>query len=292
MIIEIKKITRFIAITCLLCVFFNSCRVEKRVYRKGYHVVWNHKKPSQTHTTELAKIPRQESQADLAVSSESPIDLIAEKKSSVLVLDKDTCGDKLLLQNADELIVKITEIDDNFIKYKRCDNLNGPTYSISKNKVALITYANGVKEVILQQAPVYVPSESKQPVKKDVPAKTNYLGLLSLVAHIAASIGSSAISNPATAGSSVLFIVLLWIAAIIMAYSALFQFKNEPGKYKGKWMPVVVIIFNAIGFLIAGLFFSGYGGATGVALILFLIGFVMVGVLIAGLLPKPQPTRN
>jgi hypothetical protein len=275
----------------VIAVLLGSCSIEKRIYRKGYHVVLAHKKVKELHTPEVVKL-KQDVTPEVMASNETKAELIPIKRSPLLVLDKDTCGDKLLLQNADELFVKVIEIDDQSIKYKRCDNLSGPTYSIAKSKVALITYVNGTKEVIQNQAPSYVPTEKKVYNRSEEPPKTNMLGLASLIAHIVVSVGSSAILNPTTAGASVLLLILLWIVAIIMAYVALFQFKNEPGKYKGKWMPVVVIIFNAVGFLLAGLIFTGYGGATGVALILFLLGFLMIGILIAGLLPKPQPTRN
>jgi hypothetical protein len=286
--------TRFIYSFFLLCIsltFFVSCKVEKRHYRKGYHVVWNHKRIKEQPKTELVKVG-EEIKPELIVAKDVDPEIISVKRDPFLVLDKDTCGDKLLMQNADELFVKVIEIDDQNIKYKRCDNLNGPTYSISKAKVAMITYVNGTKEVIQNQAPSYVPSAAKVYNKPVEPPKTNMTGLASLIAHIVVSIAIRSIANPAMAGGSVLLILLLWLAAMIMAYVALFQFKNEPGKYKGKWMPVVVIVFNAVGFLLAGLIFTGYGGATGLALILFLIGFLMIGILIAGLLPKAQPPKN
>lgn len=287
-----RKPLIFITVLFFLAqLFFVSCRVEKRIYRKGYHVVWNHKKNSGYGKSEVAQLHKIDIKPDLMVSSESSPEIIPVKKTPLLVLDSDTCGDKLLLQTADELLVKILEIDENFIKYKRCDNLNGPTYSIFKSKVALITYANGTKEVIQQQPPTYKPA-GRPTVTQDAPPKTNPLGLVSLLGHIVLSIASQAIIYGTAAPGMLAFILLAWIAVIVMAYAAIFQFKNEPGKYKGRWMPVVVIVFNAIGFLLFGLIFTGYGGATGLALIFFLMAILMFGILIAGLLPKPQPTKN
>ncbi len=276
---------------CFAELFFISFRVEKRIYRKGYHVVWNHKKTKEPKKTEVAQVSNPEGKPDLIAANENSLEVIPIKKAPLLVLGADTCGDKLLLQTADELSVKILEIDESFIKYKRCDNLNGPTYSISKNRVALITYANGTKEVIQQQAPTYKP-QGKPSVSQDAPPKTNPLGLVSLLGHIVLSIASQAVIYGTGAPGTVAFLLLAWIAIIVMAYTAIFQFKNEPGKYKGRWMPVVVIIFNAVGFLLFGLIFTGYGGATGLAMIFLLIGLLMFGILIAGLLPKPQPTKN
>jgi hypothetical protein len=58
------------------------------------------------------------------------------------------CQDVLSLKNGTEIKVKVVEIDQDFIKYKRYDNLNGPLIWISKSDVGLITYENGTKDVI------------------------------------------------------------------------------------------------------------------------------------------------
>jgi hypothetical protein len=63
------------------------------------------------------------------------------------------------MRNGDEQLVKVIEISDREIKYKRCDFLNGPTYTISKNKVYLIEYANGIKEHVV----TYPEDESNSP---------------------------------------------------------------------------------------------------------------------------------
>lgn len=51
--------------------------------------------------------------------------------------------DKLYKQNGDMLQVKITEVSDRTIRYKRSDNLEGPVYSINRNEVSKIQYENG-----------------------------------------------------------------------------------------------------------------------------------------------------
>ncbi len=56
--------------------------------------------------------------------------------------------DILSLKKGGVLKTKVVEIDKEFIKYKRFDNLSGPTIWISKVDVNLITYENGTKEVI------------------------------------------------------------------------------------------------------------------------------------------------
>ena len=54
--------------------------------------------------------------------------------------------DVMFLQNGDEVQVKVLEILDNELIYKRWDNLDGPSYRAKKNDVFMVKYANGTKE--------------------------------------------------------------------------------------------------------------------------------------------------
>jgi hypothetical protein len=56
--------------------------------------------------------------------------------------------DILIKRNGDELEVKVLEINLDEIRYKRFDNLEGPTISIAKNEVFMIKYENGTKVTI------------------------------------------------------------------------------------------------------------------------------------------------
>lgn len=56
--------------------------------------------------------------------------------------------DQLYKKDNTKLLVKITEINPDEIKYKLFDNQSGPTYVVAKNEVSLIVYENGQHEVI------------------------------------------------------------------------------------------------------------------------------------------------
>lgn len=56
--------------------------------------------------------------------------------------------DQLFKKDNSKLLVKITEISPEEIKYKLYSNLNGPTYVVSKNEVSLVIFENGQHEVI------------------------------------------------------------------------------------------------------------------------------------------------
>jgi len=295
-----RSITVFLTLITVL-VLFNSCSVEKRIYRKGYHVVWNNK-----HSNEIKKNERlnttkillsQESSAEEAVVSTSrEADLLPFIRKPIVIIDKDTCGDVLLLQNADEIAVKILEIDERNIKYKRCDNVNGPTYSISKSRVALIKYANGTKEVVMPE-PNYKVAEQDKPPKPEMPRKVNPLGLASLLLYLLGSIFLRGLTASMLSGSMLVLLLILSIAPLIMAYISLFQFKREPSRYKGKWMPITVVCIYLAAFLLLALFLTALGvssgGGAGIFVAISLIFFfVLLGVLIAALVPNATPPTN
>ena len=65
--------------------------------------------------------------------------------SSILTLNAQ---DRIVFRNADEVKAKVISITDNDVTYIAWDNLEGPSYTISKNNILFIEYKNGKKEVI------------------------------------------------------------------------------------------------------------------------------------------------
>lgn len=125
-----------IIITCL----FQNCTVQKRIHQKGYYV--SHKK----HTNNLKSknensTPVNDNYLIAGLNNELSYGLIKK------ILPADTCGDILIFNDSTHLAVKVLEITDQIIKYKRCDNFNGPNYSTNKNKIATIVYSGGAREV-------------------------------------------------------------------------------------------------------------------------------------------------
>lgn len=66
---------------------------------------------------------------------------------SNLVSSESSC-DIIMLKNGDEIEAKVTEIGSYEIKYKLCDNLEGPVYTKPKNEIFKIKYANGTSTLI------------------------------------------------------------------------------------------------------------------------------------------------
>ena len=61
--------------------------------------------------------------------------------------------DTLHFRNGSQITGKVIEITSVLVKYKKTDNIDGPTYSDLKNDLASITYKNGVNEKFDYQMP-------------------------------------------------------------------------------------------------------------------------------------------
>lgn len=59
-------------------------------------------------------------------------------------------SDTLVTKKGERIPCKITEIGEDEIKYKKADNLEGPVYSIHKNKLREMIFSNGSREYIKQ----------------------------------------------------------------------------------------------------------------------------------------------
>ncbi len=55
--------------------------------------------------------------------------------------------DVITLKTGDELKVKVLEILSDMVKYKKWENLEGPTYTSNKSEIFMIKYQNGTKDV-------------------------------------------------------------------------------------------------------------------------------------------------
>lgn len=76
-------------------------------------------------------------------------------------------GQDLIITNSkEELKTKVIEIDELFVKYKKFDFQDGPTYSIKKSDVFLIIYSNGTREAFNQSEVTKMNPETQLPGRK------------------------------------------------------------------------------------------------------------------------------
>ncbi len=179
----------------LALLFLVSCSVQKRHYRKGFYVeglgaksatqVKKQSKPLFNTSTEAFVTPVE------GRTSKAEESLISVKEKTV---PTDSC-DVLVFRDGTETLAKITEISEQQVRYKRCDNLEGPTYVTDKADLFMIKYGNGTREImkapapkttVINPAPVNDNStDKKERYKYDEPASAS----IALVAGITAILG-------------------------------------------------------------------------------------------------------
>jgi len=93
--------------------------------------------------------------------------------------------DVITKKTGDDIISKISEITQTEIKYKKFDNLQGPTFSILKSEVLMVRYENGTKDIFSEttnqatvnaQANVEVATNVDMAEKGKEDALANYRG--------------------------------------------------------------------------------------------------------------------
>jgi TM2 domain-containing membrane protein YozV len=146
----------------ILASIMTSCSIEKRLYLSGYHIDRN----VNTKSTQASKSALFSSEKDLVdennelkledVSASVNVEpniakpVLTEEIKVAKIIEEKTSQecDIMLLVEGKELLVKVLEIGLNEVKYKMCNNLNGPTYIRSKNEIFFITYPNGTRDII------------------------------------------------------------------------------------------------------------------------------------------------
>ena len=174
-------------------------------------------------------------------------DLIFDKTVSEQieeVLDED-CGDRITFKSGAFVLGKVIQVSKNSIVYRRCDNLEGPAYTVIKEDLAEVRYANGTIEELTnsnQNTP-----EIKGPKKE---SKVDYSELDDSIKPI----------EPLALVSFILsFTYLFWIPGIILGIISLGIQKKKAEQYRknsrffatfGIIFPLVVVIIALIIFMI------------------------------------------
>lgn len=71
----------------------------------------------------------------------------------LLMAAKSPGQDLIILHEGDYVKAKVSELGDQSIKYKKFDNPSGPVYSLASEKVFMIIFENGSKEVVTATRP-------------------------------------------------------------------------------------------------------------------------------------------
>lgn len=206
-----------------------SCSVKKRTYRDGYYMDWAFNKKTKAPVKET-KTPVEAKETIavehvVAVKSNEVVEEIFISKSKNTLL-MDTCGDIITFRSGDQVTAKVIEISEDKIKYKRCDNLDGPAFVVSKATVASIKYSNGIEEKIVAPTPQTVSPDnpySNAPQKYTGPKKVHPKAIWALVCLLVGFI-----------------IGITLIPAYFLAVAALREIKLKPDYYSGRVLAKVV----------------------------------------------------
>jgi hypothetical protein len=76
--------------------------------------------------------------------------------------------DIITLKNGDDIKAKVQEIGISDVKYKKFENLTGPTYTLQKTEIFMIKYESGDKDVFTAQTQPQ-PVQEKQPLPPATP---------------------------------------------------------------------------------------------------------------------------
>lgn len=261
----------------IISLLFFSCSISKRHYLPGYSVEWrtisenaesNRNKTNNSVQSEIANY-RSYNRFDTLTGkfpdNDLPLTASADgfacsKKIAVSgkniknqryfpVLDCDS----ITLKNGNEIYGKVIEISSTEIKYKRCDNIEGPTIIINKSDVAKIKYTNGATELISAPPPTAEEQDYYSPAhkpKKQVNRnniqdkfyhqKLNPFAIASMISAIL-----SVIYIPLALAYSP-FLLILAPLPIYLGIVALKEIKANPEVFRGKGMARFGIIFGAV----------------------------------------------
>lgn len=178
----------YLSALILTSVFFllAACSVEKRLHRPGYHVdlaksnFFVAKKNKKSKTNEDSKnkkeielnkfIDEEVVSAKENIALERPL-LISNTKSEInkkkgklkqktAVVDQEC--DIIIFKDGTEVEAVVIEVGVYEVKYKKCDNINGPTFSNIKSNIFMIKYSNGTKTVIEKEPDSRAKNDSKE----------------------------------------------------------------------------------------------------------------------------------
>ena len=240
-----NQLTYSFLLLALVSFLFSDCSMQKRKYRSGYYVITkkghvkvNENEPGRiTYKNQMRKHLHTQ-RKDTKVSVEQEMGLIASagkagvkhtQKLSIRPLPsvEDSCGDKIVFLDGEEVLCKVLEVGTKNIVYKTCDNLQGPKISRSKEKVFMVKYQNGSTEVFEHQK--VTPVALVKPVELGTQKKK--MNGLSLAAFIVSLFSWTLVLAP---------------VAFVMGIVGLMEIKKDSERLKGKGFAKAAIIISSI----------------------------------------------
>ena len=161
--------------------------------------------------------------------------------------------DLIVLKTGEEVSAKVTEVGFDEIKYKRCDNLSGPTYSVYKTDVFMIKYSNGTKDVFSldnssnnNSSQQNNNSNTNQSLQNSNVLATHWGAITGLICSLVGLLA---------------FGVFFGLLGIIFGSVAQTEIRKHPEKYKGNSMANAAVIIGVLGIILwLGILLMIYNG--------------------------------
>jgi len=142
------------------------------------------------------------------------------KPNTSLPLSVDSCGDIIIMRDHTEIKAKVLEINPKTIKYKACNNLDGPLIVVNKENVFMIRYVNGSTETFKKEET----QEASLDTKKNIPVEDRIYNNYAIASFLAACF---------------FWLVIPAVIALICGLIALQQMNQDPLKYKGRGLALL-----------------------------------------------------
>ncbi len=232
-----KKPFAFLTFLLMLAISFQSCSIQKRTYNKGYslQIYKPHFFAEKPIASQLSSKNK-----NLTVDKIPIIQLekkILEEKATSENIYRDSLQpcDIIFLVDGQLINAYVIEINDDEIKYVKCDNPYGPFYFTAKKNIHKIVYPNGSSDNFnsLNANVRIIPSPTPNPSPSSVPANPSS----NLTQDSITETNNSENTNsPIFSVLSFLLSIILWftpidLSIVLMLLSILFAAIGISSKY-------------------------------------------------------------
>lgn len=161
---KLKHLAFFLGFVLPALLVFQSCSVEKRHYSGGYYFsLKSDKKHSFSSKAEASAKKEKKSDNEVTLPLDPAFNNLtasSEKSTPIIILSPDTITcDTMVLKDSTEIKAIVTEVTPTEVKYKYCNNPEGPVYVVYRYKISFIRYKNGMVDSFAKEFP---PENNKQ----------------------------------------------------------------------------------------------------------------------------------
>lgn len=219
-----KTTLSFLLIIIVFITFVTSCTMEKKLYSPGYYVEWKKNKTTpDLNNLEKKQISSINNNKNNINNFDIPADNFSENKLTASIdpsdlptennhtnnfysnptfkyLTTDSC-DVIILRSGEIINATSIEIEAKEVKFKKCDNKDGPTISVKSVDIYMIKHADGTKDLFTasnnssNDYSTLVGNNSNEE-KKPEEKKGGGFGIVSFVSSIVGLIVAAVIFGP------------------------------------------------------------------------------------------------